>query len=167
MTLSDFRQARLPALVALLAAAIAVGNVRAALSGPADGDEIKRFCSNIADPARDQRYALQEEKLKALQKGVDERIQKLEAKRAEYEQWLKRRDDFLAKAKAGLVQIYAEMKPDGAAERLAVLQPDLAAAILMKLDPRKAGEVLNNMDPKAAAKLTAIIADSARKIDPS
>jgi flagellar motility protein MotE (MotC chaperone) len=132
-----------------------------------DESEIQRFCSNIADAARDRRYALQAEELKQLQAGVDQRIKALEDKRAEYEQWLKRREVFLARAEDGVVKIYAGMKPDAAAERLAMVNAELAAAILMKLDARKAGVILNEMDQKAAAALTGIMASAARRVDPS
>jgi flagellar motility protein MotE (MotC chaperone) len=132
-----------------------------------DESEIQRFCSNIADAARDRRYALQAEELKQLQAGIDQRMKALDDKRAEYEQWLKRREVFLARAEDGVVKIYAGMKPDAAAERLAMVTPDLAAAILMKLDSRKAGVILNEMDQKAAAALTGIMASAARRVDPS
>lgn len=46
-----------------------------------DQSEIERFCSNIADAARDRRYALQAEELKQLQAGIDERMKALDAKR--------------------------------------------------------------------------------------
>jgi flagellar motility protein MotE (MotC chaperone) len=132
-----------------------------------DESEIQRFCSNIADAARDRRYSLQAEELKQLQAGIDQRMKALDEKRAEYEQWLKRREVFLARAEDGVVKIYAGMKPDAAAERLAMVNSDLAAAILMKLDSRKAGVILNEMDQKAAAKLTGIMASAARRVDPS
>ncbi|RWC69954.1 MAG: hypothetical protein EOS30_20895 [Mesorhizobium sp.] len=132
-----------------------------------DQSEIERFCSNIADAARDRRYALQAEELKQLQAGIDERMRALDAKKAEYETWLKRREVFLARAEDGVVKIYAGMKPDAAAERLAIVNADLAAAILMKLDSRKAGVILNEMDQKAAATLTGIMASAARRVDPS
>ena len=132
-----------------------------------DESEVQRFCSNIADAARDRRYALQAEELKQLQAGIDERMKALEAKRAEYEEWLKRREVFLARAEDGVVKIYAGMKPDAAAERLAMVNAELAAAILMKLDSRKAGVILNEMDQKAAATLTGIMASAARRVDPS
>ena len=92
------------------------------MSAPAQtGTEIERFCSNIADAARDRRYVLQTEELQALQQEVDKRIKVLEEKRAEYEDWLKRREEFLAQAEDGVVKIYAGMSPDAAAERLAEL----------------------------------------------
>lgn len=132
-----------------------------------DQSEIERFCSNIADAARDRRYALQAEELKQLQAGIDQRMKALDEKKAEYETWLKRREVFLARAEDGVVKIYAGMKPDAAAERLAIVNADLAAAILMKLDSRKASVILNEMDQKAAATLTGIMASAARRVDPS
>jgi flagellar motility protein MotE (MotC chaperone) len=129
--------------------------------------EVERFCSNIADAARDRRYALQAAELKQLQDELDKRIKALEDKRADYESWLKRREVFLARAQDSVVEIYADMKPDAAAERLAIVNADLAAAILMKLDSRKAGVILNEMDTKAAAALTGIMASAARRVDPS
>ncbi|MGN6465772.1 MAG: MotE family protein [Rhizobiaceae bacterium] len=145
-----------------------------ALAGPAEtppatpgGDEIERFCTNIADAARDRRYALQRQQLLDLQADIDKRVALLEKKRAEYEDWLKRRDDFLAKATDGVVEIYAKMKPDGAAPQLTDMPPQLAAAILMKLDPRQSSLILGEMDAKAAANLTRIMAAAARKTDPS
>lgn len=132
-----------------------------------DESEVERFCSNIADAARDRRYALQAAELKQLQTDIDARIKALDAKKAEYETWLKRREVFLAKAQDGVVKIYAGMKPDAAAERLAIVNVDLAAAILMKLDTRKASVILNEMDGKAAAALTGIMASAVRRVDPS
>jgi len=144
----------------------AVAPVAATGQAPGQSD-VERFCSNIADAARDRRYALQAEELKQLQAQVDDRLKALEEKRAEYETWLKRREVFLARAEEGVVKIYADMKPDAAAERLAAVNVDLAAAILMKLDSRKAGVILNEMDAKAAALLTGIMASAARRVDPS
>jgi len=134
---------------------------------PGNADEIQRFCSNIADAARDRRYALQAEQLKTLKQAIDKRMKELEAKRAEYQDWLKRRNDFAAMAEGDVVQIYAKMKPDGAAERLASVKPELAAAILLKLKPRQASQILNQMDAQDAAALTGIMAAAARKVDPS
>ena len=133
----------------------------------ASSDEIERFCTNIADPARDRRYALQRQQLVDLQADIDKRIKLLEEKRAEYEDWLKRRDDFVAKATDGVVEIYSKMKPDGAAPQLTDMPSDLAAAILMKLEPKQSSLILAEMDAKVAANLTRIMAAAARKTDPS
>lgn len=148
---------------------LSVGHA-AAIDAPettAEPSEIERFCSNIADAARDRRYALQAQELETLQKDVDKRIKLLEEKRAEYEDWLKRRNDFLSKAEDNVVDIYSAMKPDAAAERLAELDAALAAGILMKLEARKAGVILNEMERKAAAALTVIMVSATRKEDPT
>jgi flagellar motility protein MotE (MotC chaperone) len=131
------------------------------------GTEVERFCSNIADAARDRRYELQAQELQALQSEVDKRLKLLEEKRAEYEAWLKRREDFLAKAEDGVVKIYSGMRPDAAAERLAEMDAKLAAGILMKLESRKAGVILNEMERKAAAMLTGVMAAASRRNDPT
>lgn len=63
-------------------------------------DEIQKFCTNIADAARDQRYLMQKQELEKLQSDVNERIAVLEDRKAEYEDWLMRREHFLNQAKA-------------------------------------------------------------------
>ena len=133
-------------------------------------DEIKQFCTNIADAARDQRYLLQKQELENLQKDVDERIKTLEARRAEYEDWLTRRNAFLKQAEGGLVEIYRKMKPDAAAAQLAELNPQIASAIVMKLPPRQSSTILGEMPADKAALLTRIIAvagDANTSKDPS
>ena len=123
----------------------------------ASADEIREFCTNIADAARDQRYLLQKQELESLQKDVDERIKTLEARRAEYEDWLKRRNDFLKSAEGGVVEIYRKMKPDAAAAQLAELKPEIASAIVMKLPPRQSSTILGEMPADKAAALTRIL----------
>ena len=129
--------------------------------------EITRFCTNIADAARDRRHALQTAELKQLQGEIDRRMERLDEKRAEYEAWLARRDAFAEMAQKAVVDIYARMRPDAAAERMAALDPELTAAILMKLDSRLSSVILNEMELKAAATVTSIMASAARKEDPS
>jgi len=136
-------------------------------TGGGSPDEIERFCGNVIDAARDRRYAIQAEELQTLQKQVDERIRVLEEKRAEYEEWLGRRNAFLAQAEQNLVQIYSKMRPDAAAGQLGELRAELAAGILMKLEARQASVILNEMETKAAAVLTSIMASAVRTEDPS
>jgi flagellar motility protein MotE (MotC chaperone) len=155
------------ALAALLPGAASNATEVVAPAEPQSQSEIERFCTGIADAARDRRYSLQAAELKKLQADLDERIQRLEAKRAEYEQWMKRREEFLKKAEDNVVKIYAAMKPDEAATKLAELNGGLAAGILMKLESRKAGVILNEMNAKSAAKLTGIMAATASREDPS
>ena len=154
------------AMEAAAEVAVAANQVQMAAAEPA-GTEVERFCSNIADAARDRRYALQADELARLQGELDKRIAALAEKRAEYESWLKRREDFLAQAEGNLVKIYSGMRPDAAAERLAEIDVELAAGILMKLETRKASVILNERDSKAAAVLTGVMASAARRIDPA
>ncbi|MFC6447220.1 MotE family protein [Shinella zoogloeoides] len=123
----------------------------------ASADEIREFCTNIADAARDQRYLLQKQELEKLQKDVDERIKTLEMRRAEYQDWLKRRNDFLKSTEKDLVDIYRKMKPDAAAAQLAELDPEIASAIVMKLPPRQSSTILGEMPADKAAALTRIL----------
>lgn len=130
-------------------------------------DEIREFCSNIADAARERRYALKAAELRKLQEKVEQRIALLEEKSAEFEKWVSRRDAFMQKANESLVEIYAKMRPDAAAARLELLGIDLAAVILMKLTPRQAGVILNEMDAAKAASVTGIMSATAKSRDPS
>jgi len=130
-------------------------------------DEIERFCGNIADAARERRNANQLKDMEALKAEIDTRVQQLDAKRAEYEKWMRMRQEFMAQANEQVVKIYARMRADSAAERLVELQPELAAAILMKLDVKQSGQIFNEMERTAVAKLTGIMAAAARKDNPT
>lgn len=132
--------------------------------------EIKQFCSSIADAARDQRYLLQKQELEKLQADVDSRISVLETRRAEYEDWLTRRNEFMKKADEQLIEIYRKMAPDAAAPQLAETDVMLAAAIIMKLPPRQSSLILTEMKPDKAAAVASIMSsagDPTTSKDPS
>src|SRR5581483_10792679 len=124
----------------------------------ADSPEAAQYCRNIANAASDARYARQALAIKALEKELDDRIARLEAKRAEYEDWIKRRQEFLDKADGAVVAIYSQMRPDAAAQQIAIMDPEAAAAILAKLNPRTASAILNEMPATTAAILTSVMA---------
>lgn len=131
---------------------------------PQTSAEIQKFCTNIADSARDQRYLLQKQELEKLQADVDSRIAVLEQRKNEYQDWLKRRNEFLKQAELNLVDIYKKMKPDAAAPQLAELPAEMAASIVMKLPPAQSSLILAEMDPKKAAMVAAIMSSA---IDPN
>jgi flagellar motility protein MotE (MotC chaperone) len=135
-------------------------DVTAPPAGNATANEIQQFCTNIADAARDQRYVLQRKELETLQANVDDRIATLEKRREEYEDWLKRRNDFLKQAEIGLVGIYKTMKPDAAAGKLEMVNPEIAAAIVMRLPARQSSLILSEMSDEKAAILTNIISSA-------
>lgn len=137
-----------------------------AVSGAPPSDAAQ-FCANVKDEARERRYALKEQEIGALMVQVDERIKALEKKRAEFEEWQNRREQFAKLATEGLVDIYAKMRPAAAAERLGKLSTELSASILMKLSSRQSGVILNEMDVEIAATITNVIAASSQRKDPS
>ncbi|MCR9137892.1 MAG: MotE family protein [Alphaproteobacteria bacterium] len=158
--------ARLAALISVGLCLVPVTETAAQKSPKLDmkgeiSEEIRAFCSNIADAARDQRYLLQKKELDGLQTDIEKRIAELETRRIEYERWLNLRNDFLERAEDGLVEIYKNMRADSAAEKLELVDINVAAAIVMKLKPRLASQILNEMDNKTAAHLTGIIASAA------
>lgn len=158
------------AIIALLLPAAAAESQQNVVSELSTADEIERFCTNIADAARDQRYLLQKDELEKLQQGVNERITVLENRRAEYEHWLNRRNEFLKRAQSSLNEIYRTMKADMAAQQMEELNLEIAASIIMSLPPRQSSLILAEMDAKKAAIVAAIIssaADPATSKDPS
>ncbi len=121
-------------------------------------EEARQYCVNIRDVAADARYAWQKSTLEALDKRLAERIAALEEKRAEYETWLKKREDFLATARDDIVAIYSKMKPEAAAGQLTVLDDGMAAAVLARLNTRASSAILNEMEPARASQLASTLA---------
>ncbi|WP_051630244.1 MotE family protein [Afifella pfennigii] len=132
---------------------------------PGVDDNARKYCVNIADAAADARFARQTEALKALEAQINKRIEALEAKRAEYEEWLTRREEFLRKADESVVAIFTQMRPDAASQQMALMPIEAAAAILVKLKPRVASAILNEMNPTTAAQLTGTMVGLARPSD--
>lgn len=133
-------------------------------SADQSNSDIARFCSNITDAALDARVAWQLKELESAEAKLKQRIAELEAKRAEYEEWLKLREDFLKKAEESVVEIYSRMNPEAAALQIASMADDTAAAVLAKLRVRSASAILNEMEPARAAHLANTLAGM-RRVD--
>jgi flagellar motility protein MotE (MotC chaperone) len=131
----------------------------------AQESDVARFCSNITDQALDARVAWQQKELEATETKLKQRIAELEAKRAEYEEWLKLREDFLKKAEDNVVEIYSRMNPEAAAQQIASMADDTAAAVLAKLKVRVASSILNEMEPARGAHLADTLAGMRRTDD--
>ncbi|WP_027581570.1 MotE family protein [Bradyrhizobium sp. Ai1a-2] len=147
-----------------------VARSAASPSAPAEptdqrGSDATDFCKNITDAALDARVAWQQKQLEASEAKLRERIVELEAKRAEYEKWLKLREDFLKKAEDNVVEIYSGMNPDAAAQQIASMADETAAAVLAKLRVRTASAILNEMEPGRAAHLADTLAGMRRPDD--
>ena len=154
-----FLVALAPASASLAAGQVAAVPPTAPTAADADAAaNANAYCKNIANQAADARYARQAEALAAMTKALDDRIAALEAKRADYEKWVSRREDLLKRADDSVVAIYSQMRPDAAAQQIAIMDQEAAAAILAKLQPRTASAILNEMDPTTAAQLTNVMA---------
>ncbi len=112
------------------------------------------YCANIADLAADARHVLQVKTLQDIQTQIDQKIVALEAKRAELEVILKRRDDTIMEAQKGLVDMFSKMKPDVAAAQLELLDVNTSASILKQLNARVASTIMNEMKAAVAAAIT-------------
>ena len=142
----------------------AASKVAAVLAVPMPKDD---YCANIADLAADARYMLQMKTLEDLEKKIDQKIVLLEAKRAESEVFLKKRDDAIKETRQDLVDIFSKMKPDVAAAQFEILDVETSASILKQLNARVAGTILNEMKAPVAAAITVKMAQpiSGMKLD--
>ena len=136
---------------------------------PASGTEppasVKSYCENIADPALDARFLHQKAELTHLEDELAKKTALLEAKKTEFQEWLKRRDDFINKAEGSLVKLYSKIKPDAAALQLAALDEEAAAALLLKLSAKSSSAILDQMETAKAARLVSVMIGAARPSD--
>lgn len=123
----------------------------------------RQYCVNIADAAAEAKVAWQKKALQDVAQDVEKRVARLDAKIAEFQRWVTRRDEFVKKARDGVVLIYSRMRPDAAALQLVAMDEETAAAVMLRLEPKAASIILNEMEPGKAARLTAIINGAARE----
>ena len=120
----------------------------------AEQSEIALFCENTVDVVAEQRNEWQIRSLLVLRDEVDVRINQLRELRIDLEQWIERRDAILDQVEEHVVTIYSRMRPESAAEQIAILDIPTAVGILAKLSSRQASAILNEMDTGRAAELT-------------
>lgn len=128
---------------------------------------VKAYCQNIESAALDARFLKEKAELVRLQEELAKRTSLLEAKKTEYQEWLKRRDDFINKTGGSLVELYSKIKPDAAAAQLASIDEEAAAAILLKLSPRSASAILDQMDSAKAGHLVSVMIGAAKRPEPA
>lgn len=162
MTTTPTHKAGAMALAIALLAAPAFTPTAMAQNGEDSTSAAAAYCTNLADEAGDARFALKLARLQEAEEKVNARLQALESKRAEYEDWLTRREKFLKLAEENLVAIYAGMRPDAASAQLAEMNELQAAAVIAKVSPRTAASILNEMEATKAARIAAIMAGLAR-----
>ena len=125
------------------------------------GAEVGLYCANIRDAAHEARVGWQAQSLLAIEARIEARMRELADLRADYEEWLARRQEFLRRAEDGVIDIYARMRPDAAAAQLASMDNETAGAVIARLNPRQSSAILNEMEPGRAAQLTKTVAGSA------
>ncbi|MEI2385857.1 MotE family protein [Breoghania sp. JC706] len=163
----------LPALMAALVAVKAAGaeepappppgtdtqaHTQAQTQAQTQESDVAAYCRNTADATAEARIAWQTWKLLALQDSLKQQIAALETKRAQFQEWVEKRNKILAAVEDHVVSIYGKMRPDAAAEQLATLDQDIAIAVLSRLKPRDASAILNEMEPARAAQLAQAMA---------
>jgi flagellar motility protein MotE (MotC chaperone) len=126
---------------------------------------VKAYCQNIEDAALDVRFLNQKNEIRRLEGELEKRRTALEDKRAEYQRWLERRDEFINKAEGSLVALYGKIKPDAAAVQLAAIDEEAAAALLLKLKTKSASAILDQMDSAKAARLVSVMIGAAKRPD--
>lgn len=126
---------------------------------------VKSYCENIADQALDARFIAQKAELARLEGELAKRTAQLEAKKEEYQDWLKRRDEFINKVEDSLVKLYTKIKPDAAAPQLSAMDEEAAAALLMRLSAKTSGAILDQMEAAKAARLVSIVMGAAKADD--
>ncbi len=126
----------------------------------ADSEAVLNYCLNISDKAKEARVARQMAALKEIEIQVEAKIKELDERRGVLKSWVEKRKSLQEAAEKSLVEIYATMDAEAAAEQMTKLDSSLAASVLHQLKPRLASGILNEMEPDQAAKLVKIIASA-------
>ena len=129
-------------------------------------NDAERYCRNIADAAREAKFEWQVKTISELEDALAKRTIELETKRSEIEEWIQKRETFMALAEDKLVNIYSKMRAEAASAQIKELGPITAAALLMKLQPRISSAILNEMPAAEAARLASLMVDSGAKEAP-
>ncbi len=120
-------------------------------------NEMLRYCMNISDAATEVRSTVLKEELEAIEKQVDEKLTKLNAKIEKLKIWTAKREMFLKSGNDSLVKVFQSMRPDAAASQLSEIGPVQAAAIIFKLEPKFSSAIMAEMKPSIAAKIAIVI----------
>jgi len=113
--------------------------------------------------AKEEAIKREEERLKALRKEVDEKIEKYTKLLNELEEILRRVEAIQDETIMHIVKAYESMPPEEAAARLSVLDESTAIKILLKMRSRKAGVIIALIEPEKAASITKTITQIVKK----
>lgn len=103
----------------------------------------------------------EEERMAALRREVEERIEKYTKLLAQIEKALNKLEQVKNERLDSIVKSYESMPPEDAAARIASLDRETAVSIMQRMKSRKAGAVMAAMQPAKAAELTKALASLA------
>jgi flagellar motility protein MotE (MotC chaperone) len=126
---------------------------------------VENFCASVANSAAATRLSWQEERIRSLQAQMVVKIAELDAKEAEVRDWVRKREELLARANQSLIAIYSKMNPEAASAQISAMDDDSATAILLKLKPSVASAVMGQMNAERAARLSDLLSGAAAKSD--
>ncbi|MEZ5899382.1 MAG: hypothetical protein R3D51_07795 [Hyphomicrobiaceae bacterium] len=121
----------------------------------------REYCHVVVDEAIAAKLAEEKRRALALKAEIETKLAELKAATAEQKEWLRLRKAFQDRATDNLVDVYALMDAEAAAQRLIGVSDDVSAAILLKLPPKVTSAILAEMQTEAAGRLTAYLAGSA------
>lgn len=113
----------------------------------------RTFCSNNIANAAEARVAWQIKRLQELESEVTKKSAALSGLIQESRTWAEKREKLLTSTRDNLVEIYAKMKPEVAAQQLATMSEEIAASIIARLNVRSASAIFNEMGSEKAARL--------------
>jgi len=103
---------------------------------------------------REDALSKEEERLKAIRKDLDDRMEKYSKLLTQIEGVLKKLEQVHDDKLDRVVKTYEFMPPEEAAAQLSALPEIVAVKIFTRMKPKKAGSVMAYIEPKKAAALT-------------
>ncbi len=120
--------------------------------------------SALQEKLKEMEKEKREERLREVEKVIDEKLKRLIEERKKLEALRKRPlTEEEEKEVQKLIKIVGKTPADEAGAILNEVEPRIAAEILIRLKERQAGQILASMDPVKAAKVTEIIMSWRRK----
>lgn len=156
-----------PAAVAEAPPAIAVAKSLPQNDAGTDNSAVMEYCRNIQPAASEARAAFLQQSIAALERQLEHKTAELEVRITEFKQWVARRQQMVDQASSALVQMFTRMRPEAAAQQIAVMDETVAAALLMKLDAKTASALLSEVPPARAARLTAVMIAPPEQTNPA
>lgn len=128
---------------------------------------VAEYCRNIAPAAGEARALFIQQNIALLERQLERKTAELDARMAEFKEWVARRQQLADQASASLVQLFSRMRPEAAAQQVAMMDENVAAALLMKLDAKIASALLSEIPPSRAARLATVMTEPAPPKPPS